>query len=122
MRQIFQMSAASRDTLPLGEQLSHVLDTARQVASVDRLHLWALSPDGDRLVYVTGSGLSDEDRRALREGTELRIVPGGAMAKALRDKVALIVDRAESGLRSPQTTTEAALASCFVAVPVVARG
>ena len=68
MRQIFQMSAALRDKLPLGEQLSHVLDTARQVAAVDRLHLWAVSPDGDRLVYVTGSGLSDEDRTALGKG------------------------------------------------------
>ena len=122
MRQIFQLSAAIRETLPLGDQLAHVLDAARQVIAVDRLHLWALSPGGDRLVYVTGSGLLDEDRRSLREGTELRIAQAGAMGRAVRDKTAVIVDEPGSGLKSSQTATNAALAESFVAVPILARG
>ena len=122
IRQIFQRTAAMRPTLPLGEQLSHVLDAARQAVAVDRLHLWALSPEGDRLVYVTGSGLSDQDRVSLRKGAELLIAQAGAMGNAVRDKVALIVNESGSRLKSPRSATTALCAESFVVVPILARG
>ena len=40
----------------LEEQLVQIMDGAREAVGVDRLHLWALAPEGDRLLYVAGSG------------------------------------------------------------------
>ena len=51
----------------LEERLVLIMDGARAAVGVDRLHLWALAPEGDRLLYVAGSGLSAEDRRSLLE-------------------------------------------------------
>ena len=53
VRQIFRLSVASRETLPLGEQLTHVLEVARQAVAVDRLHLWAFSPEGDQQAEIS---------------------------------------------------------------------
>ncbi len=122
MRPIFQELAAGRETLPLGEQLSHVLEAARQAVGVDRLHLWALSPEGDRLVYVTGSGVSKQDWRSLGQRVELRVVEAGAMGSAIRDKMAFIVDEPERRLESQHSATKGLCAESFVAVPILARG
>ena len=45
-RQIFQRSVVFQETLSRGEQLSHVLEAARQ--AFDRLLLWAVSPEGEQ--------------------------------------------------------------------------
>ena len=65
MEQVIRLSDALREDVSLEEQLAHVLEAAREAVAVDRLHLWALAPDADKLLYVAGSGLSKEDRRSL---------------------------------------------------------
>ena len=122
MRQIFRLSAACREMLPLGEQLTHVLEAARQAVAVDRLHLWALSPEGDRLRYVMGSGLSEEDRNSLEGLVEILVADAGALGNTIRDKMALLVDEPKSRPGSVHPATKALRAASFVVVPLLARG
>ena len=122
VRQIFRLSVASRETLPLGEQLTHVLEVARQAVAVDRLHLWAVSPEGDRLVYVTGSGVSEEDWNSLEEPVEILVADAGALGNAIRDKRALLVDDPGSRPGLVHRAAKALRATSFVAVPLLARG
>jgi GAF domain-containing protein/DNA-binding response OmpR family regulator len=117
MDQVIRLPDAIQNGLSLDEQLAHVLEAAREVVSVDRLHLWALAPDGERLLYVTGSGLSEEDWRALDKRPELRLVDGDAMARAVKQKVALLVNG-----RAPRRAPLTALgAQTSYVLPVVAR-
>ena len=117
MEQVVRLSDAMRDEVSLDEQLAHVLDAARETVAVDRLHLWALAPEGDRLLYVTGSGLSEEDQRALGKRPELRLGNGDAMARAIRQKVALLVNG-----RAPRRAPLPAVgAQSFYVLPVIAR-
>ena len=51
----------------LEDGLLNVMAGAREAVGVDRLHLWALAPEGDRLLYVASSGLSEADKRSLVE-------------------------------------------------------
>ena len=117
MEQVVRFSDAMPDGLSLDAQLAHVLEAAREAVPVDRLHLWALAPEGDRLLYVTGSGLSEEDQRALGKRPELRLGNGDAMARAIRQKVALLVNG-----RAPRRAPLPAVgAQSFYVLPVIAR-
>ena len=82
MEQVVKLSDARQAPLSLEERLARVLEAAREAVAVDRLHLWAIAPEGDRLLYVTGSGLSEDDRRSLSERPELPLADAGAMARA----------------------------------------
>ena len=117
MEQVVRFSDAMQDGLSLDAQLAHVLEAAREAVPVDRLHLWALAPEGDRLLYVTGSGLSEEDQRALGKRPELRLGNGDAMARAIRQKVALLVN-GRAPRRAPLTAVGA---QSFYVLPVIAR-
>ena len=117
MEQVVRVSGAMQDGLSLDAQLAQVLEAAREVVPVDRLHLWALAPAGDRLLYVTGSGLSEEDQRALGKRPELRLGNGDAMARAIRQKVALLVN-GRAPRRAPLTAVGA---QSFYVLPVIAR-
>jgi hypothetical protein len=85
-------SAVVHEALPLEQQLEQVLEAAREVVAVDRLLLWAVAGESDRLVHVTSSGLSKEDRRSLGERLEIPLAQAGAMARAYREKMSLVVD------------------------------
>lgn len=117
MEQVVRFSDAMQNGLSLDAQLAHVLEAAREAVPVDRLHLWALAPEGDRLLYVTGSGLSERDQRALGKRPELRLDNGDAMARAIRQKVPLLVNG-----RAPRLAPLTAVgAQSFYALPVIAR-
>ena len=45
-----------RDELSLEDRLLEIMEAGREGVGVDRLHLWGITTEGDRLVYVTGSG------------------------------------------------------------------
>ena len=69
MEQVVQFPNVDRDTLSLEEQLVQVLKSAQAAVAVDRLHLWAFAQERDRLLYVAGSGLSEDDVvRILQKG------------------------------------------------------
>ena len=121
MEQVVQLSDARQAPLSLEEQLARVLEAAREAVAVDRLHLWAIAPEGDRLLYVTGSGLSEKDRRSLSERPELSLADAGAMARAVRDKAALLVNGAESRPPQSRATYKALHAKSFLVVPLLAR-
>ena len=61
MEQLYRLSTALQEPLSLGEQLTRVLDAARQVVRLDRLYSWTLTPEGDGL--LTGAGFTESDWR-----------------------------------------------------------
>ena len=46
--QLYRLSTALQEPLSLAEQLTRVLDAARQVVGLDRIYIWTLGPDGRR--------------------------------------------------------------------------
>src|SRR5712691_7263083 len=42
LNELYRLSTAMQEPLSLGEQLSRVLEAARQVVAIDRFHIWAL--------------------------------------------------------------------------------
>ena len=63
--QLYRLSTALQEPLSLGEQLTRVLDAARQVVRLDRLHVWTLRPEADGLTLGAGAGLTAEDWQSL---------------------------------------------------------
>jgi GAF domain-containing protein/CheY-like chemotaxis protein len=116
-----------QETLPLEQQIQHVLDAAREAVGVDRILVWALAPDRDRLIHVASSGLSETDRLSLGGHPEIPLDEAGVMSIAQRDLVPVVVDEIRPlepsmRLRSPYSDVHALRTKCFVAVPIVARG
>ena len=58
MEQLYRLSTALQEPLLLGEQLTRVLDAARQVVRLDRLHVGTLTPEADALALGAGAGLT----------------------------------------------------------------
>ncbi|HEV8306837.1 MAG TPA: HAMP domain-containing protein [Methylomirabilota bacterium] len=69
MEQLYRLSTAMQEALSLKDQLTRVLEAARQVVAVDRFFIWAITPDGHKLVALVTAGLPEEDRKA-SEGAE----------------------------------------------------
>jgi len=120
------MSAVLRERLPLEQQLAHVLEAAREEVSVDRLHIWAASPQGDRLIHVAGSGESEEDKLSLGERREIPLAEAGAMTKAYRDGIPMVIDKThplapQSRLRRPYSEINALRTNSFVVIPITGR-
>ena len=84
MEQLYRLSTAMQEPLSLKEQLGRVLETATRLGLLDRIYLWALSPDGERLVNLAGAGFDVEEARAF-EGFEIPLVEAGAMYQAFRN-------------------------------------
>jgi GAF domain-containing protein len=119
MEPAFQLS---QERLSLDDQLSHLVALARDAVKVDRLHLWGLAPEGGRLLYVVGSGLSREDSQSLVERPELPLADAGSVARAVTANAELL---AGGFLSSPRTLSrDARLVTDdrVYAVPIVARG
>jgi len=120
-------AAALQHTLPLEQQIAYVLDAAREAIDIDRLTVWALAPEADRLIHVASSGISETDRLSLEEYAEIPLAEAGAMAMAHRSKEPLVVDQthrlpADARLRPPYSATPALRTNSFVVVPISARG
>ena len=84
MEQVVRLPDTDREELSLEEQLVHLLEAARAAVAVDRLHLWGIAQESDRLLYVAGSGLSVDDRLS-SERPEMRVADAGAMGRAIRE-------------------------------------
>jgi hypothetical protein len=122
-----QASAALQDARSFEQQIVQVLDAAREVLAVDRVHIWAVAPQGDRLIHVASAGLSESDRQSLGRGMEIPVAEAGAMARAYRGKLSFVVDEAhplppKSRLKPPYSAVKALRTNRFVIVPIVARG
>ena len=127
MEQVYRISTAMQEALSLKDRITRVLAAAHQIVAVDRLHCWAITPEGDRLAYLAGVGLSEEDERSLSEMLAIPLAEAGAMGLAFRDKRALIFDAANplpAGLRlnPPYSEVKGLRSKSFVAVPMITSG
>ena len=127
IERFLQASAALQEGLPFEQQVAQVLEAAREVLDVDRVHVWAVVPEADRLIHVASSGLSEDDKQSLGKRMEIPLAEAGAMAKAYRGKLALVVDEThplppKSRLKPPYSAIKALRTNSFVVVPIVARG
>jgi signal transduction histidine kinase/HAMP domain-containing protein len=127
MEQAYRVSTAMQEALSLEDLVTRVLEAAHEVVAVDRLQSWAITPEGDRLAYVAGAGLSQEDRKSLTEGLAIPLAEAGAMALAYRDKRALAFDEADPlpavlHLRRPYSEVKALRSKSFVVVPMITSG
>ena len=127
IERFLQASAALQEVLPLEQQVAQVLEAAREILAVDRVHVWAVAPEADRLIHVASSGLSEVDKLSLGERMEIPLTEAGAMARAYRGKLSLVVDEThplppKSRLKPPYSAIKALRTKSFVIVPIVARG
>ena len=122
MKQIIPLFDAPCEGRPLEQRLLQIMEAARETTGVDRLHLWALAPEGDRLLYVVGSGLSRQDRRSLKKRPEIQLAKAGAMAKSLREKTALRVSGADAKLPQLPPAFRAVQSTSYFAAPLLASG
>ena len=89
MEQLYRLSTAMEESLSLKDQLTRVLEAARQVVAVDRFFIWAITPEGHKLVVLATAGFSEEDRTA-SEGAEIPLAEAGALYKAYRERLPLV--------------------------------
>ena len=127
MEQVYRISTAMQEALSLKDRITRVLAAAHEIVAVDRLHCWAITPEGDRLAYLAGAGLSEEDERSLSEMLAIPLAEAGAMGLAYRDKRALIFDAAnplpaDLHLHRPYSEVKGLRSKSFVAVPMITSG
>ncbi len=126
LQQLYGLSTAMQEPLSLEEQLSRVLEAARQVIRIDRFYVWAVSPGGETLTALAGAGLPVESARELA-GTEIPLAEAGAMYEAYRQGVPQVFDAQrplppELRLRPPYSKLRALRSKTFLVVPMIARG
>ena len=127
IERFLRASAALQEALPLEQQVAQVLEAAREAVGVDRAIVWAIAPEADRLVHVAASGLSKTDRVSLGQRIEIPLAQAGAMGRAFRGKMSIIVDETHPlppklRLKPPYSKIKALRTKSFVVVPIVARG
>src|SRR5262245_27426389 len=90
---LFQLSAVLADVLSFEQQVSEVLQAARDAVGIDRIVVWAVAPEGERLVCVATSGLSKAEASSLAKQAQIALAESGAMGKAYRSKTPLLVSK-----------------------------
>jgi signal transduction histidine kinase len=123
---LYRLSTAVQEPLSLREQLRRVLAGATEMGILDRIYVWATSPEADRLVNLAGAGFTEEEGRGF-EGVEIPMDEAGAMGRACREGRPLLFDDAhplppELRLRPPYTSLRGARTRAFLVVPMIARG
>jgi signal transduction histidine kinase len=126
VEQLYRLTTAMQEPLSLKEQLHRVLDGARQLGLIERIYVWAVSPEADRFVNLAGAGFSDEEWKDF-EGAEIPLAEAGAMAKAYRDGVPLLFSEEhplppELHLKPPYAGLKGLRTRSFLVVPMIARG
>jgi signal transduction histidine kinase/DNA-binding response OmpR family regulator len=124
MEQLYRLSTAMQEPLSLAEQLTRVLDAARQVVGLDRMYVWTASEDA--LTTVADAGLSDEERTMLGS-LVLPIAEAGPLGKVYRDGVPLLCSKEsplapDLRLRPPYSDNPVLRSRSFLILPMVARG
>ena len=126
MEQLYRLSTAMQEPLSLKDQLARVLEAARQVVQIDRVYLWVISPEGDRMAALVGAGFSEAEREEF-VGVEIPLGDAGAMALAYRTAIPLAFDQEhplppELRLKPPYSARSGLRSSAFLVVPMIARG
>ena len=124
--QLSRLSTALQEPLSLAEQLTRVLDAARQVVGLDHLYIWTPSPAADGLMVSAGAGLSESDWRDL-VGVTIPLGGAGALAAVYRDGEPLLFSEAHPlpekyRLRLPYSAIAALRLKAFLVSPMIARG
>ncbi|HXH84824.1 MAG TPA: response regulator [Candidatus Tectomicrobia bacterium] len=125
MENLYRLSTTLQEPLSLREQLGRVLESATRLGLLDRIYIWAVIPDGERLVGLAGAGF-DPDELPAFEGLEIPLPEAGAMYQAVRDGRPLLFDEQHPltpDLRLPDRYLIKALrTSRFLVIPMIARG
>ncbi|HSF03236.1 MAG TPA: GAF domain-containing protein, partial [Solirubrobacterales bacterium] len=124
--QLYRLSTTMQEPLSLAEQLTRVLDAARQVVRLDRLFIWTLSPDGEGLAITAQAGFEERDWRELA-GVIIPLGEAGALAHAHRQGTALAFSEGsplppEYRLRPPYSGFRGLRVRSFLVIPMIARG
>jgi signal transduction histidine kinase len=124
--QLSRLSTALQEPLSLSEQLTRVLDAARQVVGLDHLYIWTPSPAADGFMVSAGAGLRESDWRDL-VGVTIPSGEAGALAAVYRDSEPLLFDEAHPvpekyRLRPPYSAIAALRLKAFLVSPMIARG
>jgi len=124
--QLSRLSTALQEPLSLAEQLTRVLDAARQVVGLDHLYIWTPSPAADGFMVSAGAGLGASDWRDL-VGVTIPLGEAGALAAVYRDGEPLLFSEAHPlpekyRLRLPYSAIAALRLKAFLVSPMIARG
>ena len=124
--QLARLSTALQEPLSLAEQLTRVLDAARQVVGLDHLYIWTPTPAADGFMVSAGAGLSESDWRDL-VGVTIPLREAGALAAVYRDGEPLLFSEAHPvpekyRLRLPYSAIAALRLKAFLVSPMIARG
>jgi signal transduction histidine kinase/putative methionine-R-sulfoxide reductase with GAF domain len=125
MEQLYRLSTTLQEPLSLKEQLRRVLEEATRMGLLDRIYVWAVSPEGDRLVNLAGAGFAEDEWKDF-ENFEIPLVEAGAMYKAFREGRPLLFgdDKPLSPdlYLKPQYLLKALRTNRFLVIPMIAHG
>jgi signal transduction histidine kinase len=124
--QLYRLSTALQEPLSLAEQLTRVLDAARQVVGLDRIYVWTLNPEGDGLRISAQAGFAQGDWRDL-DGVTVPLGEAGALAAVCREGAPLLFNEENplpEAYRLPPAYSKLAglRVKSFLVVPMIARG
>jgi signal transduction histidine kinase len=124
--QLYRLSTAMQEPLSLAEQLSRVLEAARQVVFIDRFYVWGVTADGERLVNLAGAGFSEEELQEVGV-VEIPLAEAGALGEAYRERAPLVFHDQNPlppglRLRHPYSRFRALRSRSFLVIPMLARG
>ena len=125
MEQLYRLSTTLQEPLSLKEQLRRVLEEATRMGVLDRIYVWGVSPEGNRLVNLAGAGFAEDEWKDF-ENFEIPLVEAGAMYKAFREGRPLLFgdDKPLSPdlYLKPQYLLKALRTNRFLVIPMIARG
>jgi len=125
MEQLYRLSTTLQEPLSLKEQLRRVLEEATRMGVLDRIYVWGVSPEGDRLVNLAGAGFAEDEWKDF-ENFEIPLVEAGAMYKAFREGRPLLFGGDEplspDLYLKPQYLLKALRTNRFLVIPMIARG
>ena len=124
--QLSRLSTTLQEPLSLAEQLTQVLDAARQVVGLDRLYIWTLDPARDGLGVSAQAGFEPGDWQDL-VGVTIPIDEAGALTAVCRTGEPLLFSEArplpdEYRLRPPYSALAGLRVKSFLVIPMIARG
>jgi signal transduction histidine kinase/CheY-like chemotaxis protein len=126
VQQLYRLSTALQEPLSLREQITRVLDAARDVVVVDRICIWVVEPGGRSFRALAGAGVSEAEWARIAE-VDIPVEDAGAMRRTFETGLPLIVEEHEAvpselRLRPPYADLPWMRTRSFVIVPMIARG
>jgi signal transduction histidine kinase/putative methionine-R-sulfoxide reductase with GAF domain len=125
MEQLYRLSTAMQEPLSLREQLGRVLETATRIGLLDRIYVWAVSPEGNELVNLASAGFAEDEWKQF-EGFAIPLAEAGAMSQSLRERRPLLFDDENPLPRDlylkPPYLLKGLRTNRFLVIPMIARG